>query len=341
MSTFSKIRGFFSRHKNKFIVSGALFVGSMLLTKYATQRLKEWQEKETTEFIERNRKLNHFESIARTSNQTIANLSGALYEVISKHFNTGDIVENIKKNPEAKIELWNKLKISVFSKTATIIYSTVMLMVTLKIQLSIIGGYLYRDPNSMSTELQEKYLSLCQNFLDNSINKIVKLIEKEMEKLLQGIELTKRLKLSDLEAIFWSLQTSLASHDQSPIENFKNYIIINDVESTNGTHEKLLLETADLLESDEVKSITTHCVNRSFILLGDQLAEFYNSNATMDSSIGDRFQNPFNESKPLAKLIPILNGLLSKQSFPDLLVQNLSLNDKLSTLSANIYESYL
>nr|CAH7761828.1 unnamed protein product [Callosobruchus chinensis] len=340
MSTFSKIRGFFSRHKNKFIVSGALLVGSVLLSKYAQQRLKEWQEKETTEFIERNRKLNHFESIARTSNQTIANLSRALYEVISKYFNTGDIVESIKKNPEAKVELWNKLKISVFSKTATIIYSTVMLMVTLKIQLSIIGGYLYRDPNSMSIELQEKYLSLCQRFLDNSINKIVKLVEKEMEKLLQGIELTKRLKLSDLEAIFWSLQTSLASHDESPIENFKNYII-NDVESTSDTHEKLLLETADLLESDEVKSITTHCVNRSFILLGDQLAEFYNGNPTMDSSIGDGFQNPFNETKPLAKLIPIINGLLSKQSFPYLLVQNLSLNDKLSTLSANIYESYL
>ncbi|CAH1981339.1 unnamed protein product [Acanthoscelides obtectus] len=338
--SFSKIRGFFSRHKNKFIVGGTLLVGSVLFTKYAQQRLKEWQERETTEFIERNRKLNHFESIARTCNQTIVSLSGALYEVVSKHFDTEDIVENIKKYPEAKVELWNKLKISVFSKIATIIYSTVMLMVTLKIQFSIIGGYLYRDPNSMTTELQEKYLSLCQSFLDNSIVKIARLAEKEMETLLQGVELTKRLKLSDLEAIFWSLQTSLASHDESPIEKFKSYII-SDVESTSDTHEKLLLETADLLESDEVKSIATHCVNRSFILFGDKLSEFYNGDSTIDNSIGDGFQNPFNESKPLAKLIPIINGMLTKNSFPYLLVQNLSINDKLSTLSANIYESYL
>lgn len=60
------------------------------------------------------------------------------------------------------------------------IYSIVMLVVALKIQISIIGGHLYKDQNSISTELQEKYLSLCQKFLEVEIKKLSNIIENEV-----------------------------------------------------------------------------------------------------------------------------------------------------------------
>lgn len=55
-----------------------------------------------------------------------------------------------------------------------------MLVITLKVQLSIIGGYLYKDPMSISTELQEKYLSICQTFLKEGIEKLRNVIEAEV-----------------------------------------------------------------------------------------------------------------------------------------------------------------
>lgn len=61
-----------------------------------------------------------------------------------------------------------------------------MLVTTLKIQMSIIGGYLYKDPNPGSTEtveMQEKYLGLCQNFLDLGVGKVIKIMEKEVSSL--------------------------------------------------------------------------------------------------------------------------------------------------------------
>lgn len=58
-----------------------------------------------------------------------------------------------------------------------------MLVVTLKIQISIIGGHLYQDQNSISTDLQEKYLSLCQNFLELGIKKLSDIIDIEVSKL--------------------------------------------------------------------------------------------------------------------------------------------------------------
>ncbi|KAJ8964101.1 hypothetical protein NQ314_005126 [Rhamnusium bicolor] len=322
MTVFSKIRGFFSRHRNKFIVGGIIFTGSILLTKYAQQRLKEWQERETREFFDRNRKQNHFESIGRTCNQTILNLSAALVEVIFKTVNTDEIIENLKMNPENKLEMWNNLKISVFCKSGVMIYSTVMLVVTLKIQLSIIGGYLYKDPNSVSTEMQEKYLSLCQRFLNLGIPKLSKLMENEVKKTVDSIDLKKQLKLSDVEAIYWSIQTALATNNENPIDQFRSYIFYEDVPNSSDIY-NILQVTADFLDSDEVKSLTTHCVNRGFILLGDQIAEFFTQNGLAPPSSMNDFVNPFEVKKPLAKLLPIINGLLSKQSLPQNLVQQL------------------
>lgn len=60
------------------------------------------------------------------------------------------------------------------------IYAIVMLVITLKVQLSIIGGYLYKDPSSISTDLQEKYLSLCQTFLKSGIQKLQNIMEQEV-----------------------------------------------------------------------------------------------------------------------------------------------------------------
>ncbi|KAG5897336.1 hypothetical protein JTB14_030222 [Gonioctena quinquepunctata] len=161
-------------------------------------------------------------------------------------------------------------------------------------------------------------------------------------KCVENLELSKQLKLSDIEAIYWSIQTSLATHNESPVENFRSFIIL-EVTTGSSVYDNMIRDTADFLDSDEIKSITTHCINRGFILLGDQIAEFYNENglAVSTSSQEEPFRNPFELKKPLAKLIPILNGLLTKQSLPQHFVQQLTVNEKLQTLSANIYESLL
>ncbi|CAH1179420.1 unnamed protein product [Phaedon cochleariae] len=343
MSLVSKFRGFLWRHKNKLIFGSAFIAGSVYLTKYAQRRLKEWQDKEATEFFDRNRKYSHFQSIGQTSNQTVSNLSIALLDIINETVDTDEVIEALKKNPEKKLEMWNTLKVLVFTKAAVIIYSMVMLVVTLKIQLSLIGGHLYKNPNSVSTDMQEKYLSLCKNFLNDGVKKLTNIATIEMTKCVENLELSKQLKLSDIEAIYWSIQTALATHVDSPVENFKDYILPDNSASSSSIYDQLLRDTADFLDSDEVKSLSTHCINRGFILLGDQVAEFYNQSSMVTSTNNQQesFQNPFEMKKPLAKLIPIINGLLSKQSLPQHFVQQLITNEKLQILSANIYESLM
>lgn len=113
MSVFSKLRDFFGRHRGKFIVGGVLVGGSILLTRYAQQRLKDWQERETRDFLERTRKQQHFESTERTCNQTILSLSGTLFKTLNSAMDTQIIINELKSNPENanKLELWNRLRV--------------------------------------------------------------------------------------------------------------------------------------------------------------------------------------------------------------------------------------
>lgn len=49
-----------------------------------------------------------------------------------------------------------------------------------------------------------------------------------MDKLLQNVDLKKQMKLSDLEAIFWSLQSSIDASDNNPVSQLRKYIFPDD-----------------------------------------------------------------------------------------------------------------
>lgn len=55
-----------------------------------------------------------------------------------------------------------------------------------------------------------------------------------MTKCVNVVDLGKQLKLSDIEAIFWAIQTSLATHKESPVERLSNYILPNGIDDSNG-----------------------------------------------------------------------------------------------------------
>lgn len=116
MALFSKFKDFLTKHKNKFFVGGVIVAGSIFLTKFAQRKVIEWQEKETKEFLERNRKHAHFESLGRTCNQTISNLSPTLTILIINNINTIQIIDELKNNPSDKVKLWNELKVLPISK---------------------------------------------------------------------------------------------------------------------------------------------------------------------------------------------------------------------------------
>lgn len=97
----------------------------------------------------------------------------------------------------------------------------------------------------------------------------------------------------------------------------------------------------DLLDSEEVKSLANHCLNRSFVLLSDSISEYYTpSDKIKELKDEHDFVHPTDVQIHMAKLIPIINGLISKDTLPDQLIQQLTMNTKVKTLGANIYECF-
>lgn len=57
---------------------------------------------------------------------------------------------------------------------------TVILVITLRIQLNILGGHLYKDSTSIPQNVQEEYLLLCENLMKTSMKRICEFIKQQV-----------------------------------------------------------------------------------------------------------------------------------------------------------------
>lgn len=376
---FSSVRNFISRHKRKFIVTGVLVGGTVLAVQYAQRKLREFQEAQAREFFERTRRGQHFEMTERTCNQAIMGVAQPMCDEILQKVDTQPILDQLHGNPDNKLELWQELKVLSFTRLATLVYACSMLVVSLRIQLNILGGYLYKESVSgqtkMTNSMQQTYLSLNQHFLTDGISAISKLIESKVRTILTDYDLKQQLTLADVEQIFWSIQMAVNSDDQDPSSAMAKYILPQELEDNGGSEQmaRIFAETLDMLEAEDAASLNTYNVTRGFTIVMDSIADFYyepmkkngmtSSSSSQIVDITDMCNNSstpitkadlnvatnINQVKlPLAKLIPIINGLAGKAfsanvkppSLSTSLVTLFLVSDKIKVLGANVYEVF-
>lgn len=51
----------------------------------------------------------------------------------------------------------------------------------------------------------------------------------QFDKLLENIQLSKKMRLRDFDNLFWSIQTLVTTCNGNPVEKFKDYIITNNI----------------------------------------------------------------------------------------------------------------
>lgn len=110
--------------------------------------------------------------------------------------------------------------------------------------------------------------------------------------------------------------------------------------------EKMLIETEDLLESDDFKKVFVETIDLGYKVMMDLLVVCFLQIETEPGTSGkeNSFKNPHTQSVPFAKLLPPLNSALkerNKSSDEGLsLVRHLLCTDVLVCFSANIYETF-
>ncbi|KAG7460947.1 hypothetical protein MATL_G00204300 [Megalops atlanticus] len=351
---------FLKRHKRKFIFAGAVVGGVYLLGKYAQWKIREIQEREAAEYISQARRQYHFESNQRTCNMTVLSMLPTLREAIIQNLNSESLTTLLKNKPANKLEIWEDLKIISFTRSIVAVYSTCMLVVLLRVQLNIIGGYLYLD-NSVSKngvtpqappDVQQQYLSSIQHLLGDGLHELMTVVKQAVREVIGSISLKQSLSLQELEQHLNQIRAHIEEGGSSSTGKPLSWYMMPDEESTLAAQAcgltendvatiKLLNETRDMLESPDFHTVLNTCLSRGFSRFLDNMAEFFRpqqGNAS-HSSAPDSLTHV---SLPLAKIIPIVNGQIHSicSEIPSHFVQDLLMIEQMKEFSANVYEAF-
>ncbi|XP_060609473.2 peroxisomal biogenesis factor 3 [Anolis sagrei] len=359
--------GFLRRHKKKCIFLGAFLGGVYVLGKYGQKKMKEIQEREAAEYIAQARRQYHFESNQRTCNITVLSMLPTLRDALMYQLNSESLTSLLKNKPANKLEIWEDLKIISFTRSIVAVYSTCMLVVLLRVQLNIIGGYIYLDNAAVCKndttllappDVQQQYLSSIQHLLGDGLIELITVVKKAVQKVFTSVSLKHALSLLDLDEKLREIRRaveqpednltseetgshSLLCHYMMPDEENPLASQATGLTEKDITTIKLLNETRDMLESPDFNRVLTSCLNRGFSRLLDNVAEFFKP-TEQDICHSASMNSLSSVSLPLAKIIPIINGQIHSicSETPSHFVQDLLMMEQVKNFAANVYEAF-
>ncbi|XP_063078806.1 peroxisomal biogenesis factor 3 [Engraulis encrasicolus] len=342
------------RHKKKLLFVGVFIGGGYFLSKYARRKLQEIQDQEATEYITQARRQYHFESNQRTCNMTVLSMLPSLKEAIIIRLDAESLTSLLKQKPANKVEIWEDLKIISFARSVVAVYCTCMLVVLLRVQLNIIGGYLYLDNSGNKSgmvqfappDVQQQYLSSIQHLLGEGLNGLMTVVKRAVQEELGGTSLKQHLSLQELDEHLSTIRQRVEEGFGTPSDKPLSWYLMPDEENTieaqGGDHDvihlKLMNETRDILESPDFSVVMRMCVSRGFSRFLDNIAEFFQlPQGCLESS-----ESLTQGRLPLAKIIPIVNGQIHSicSEIPSHFVQDLLLIDQVKKFAANVYETF-
>ncbi|XP_022248860.1 peroxisomal biogenesis factor 3-like isoform X2 [Limulus polyphemus] len=355
---FKKVCRFIRQHQKKILVGGGVMVGVLWLNKYLHSKLVDFEFKRTTEYVEQLKKQQHFEGTLQTCDSSTISLVPKVWEHLLMLLDFDQVLDMLKIKSGNKLQLWEELKINIISYAVCEVYATSLFVMFMRVQLSVIGGYMYVDTHWQKSEnginfplataeVQQKYLACIQHFLDIGVKQLVRLVSEAVKKQFGSVSLKDNLFLKDFHSLLQNVKLDIAG-THGVIPKVSEYLLPDDpahlpsgssASTTPLVLSKLLVETSDILESPDFVKVLSSCVDQGYGALLDKLSECY---FHINQSNKDRFTNPYNVNVPLAKVIPVLKKVLQDVPVEDksLFTYQLLQLELLKSFSANIYEAF-
>uniref|UniRef100_A0A803VCN8 Peroxisomal biogenesis factor 3 n=1 Tax=Ficedula albicollis TaxID=59894 RepID=A0A803VCN8_FICAL len=228
---------------------------------------------------------------------TVLSMLPTLRDALMHQLNSESLTSLLKNRPANKLEIWEDLKIISFTRSIVAVYSTCMLVVLLRVQLNIIGGYIYLDNVTLGKngttplappEVQQQYLSSIQHLLGDGLTELISIVKQAVHKVFGSISLKQTLSLLELEQKLKDIREVVEHKDLTQIASYSplcRYLMPDEenplASQACGLTErdiatiKLLNETRDMLESPDFSTVLSTCLNRGFSRLLDNMAEFF------------------------------------------------------------------
>ncbi|GBL93394.1 Peroxisomal biogenesis factor 3 [Araneus ventricosus] len=330
------------RHKKKLLFLGGVVGGVAILNTYMKRKLTEWEAQRTAEICDQLKRSNHFENTITTCDTVFMSCVPKIRQVVSKTVDVNDIVKQVSTNPPNKIELWEQLKVYVFTQTLGEMYAQCLLCILVRVQMSVLSGYVFmsRCTNASATEQQQKYMSRIEDFILNGINMVLNHIQRVVRDNLRLVPLHQMLKLQDIERIIRSIQNSILEGGDNFLQEITSSLMPASSSSVENDEflDSISLETKDIIECRDFSCVLQLCVDSGISSLMDRMSECY----VILSDGKGTFVNPHDFAVPFAKLIPVMHNVFCQHqpteqgSFVHTLLQLEPLNN----FAANIYESF-
>ncbi|KAI8787069.1 peroxisomal biogenesis factor 3 [Biomphalaria glabrata] len=358
----ARLWGCLKRHKRKFFFFGTVFGGSWLMYKFIWRKIKEIRDEEDKQYLIYVRRQHHFDSNQRTCNMTVLGMVPNLREVLIKSLDTEEVKDMLKLNPPNKIDLWEELKIMSVTRTLAAVYGTCMLSVMLRVQLNIVGGYLYLDtlhpPAAQKTEtvhssiipakVQERYLSLIKQFIEEGFIDFTHFLRLAVIKEIGSLSLKELVTLDNLSTVFENIRERVECGVDKATLSLYPFLLkseqVPDISKTSVLNsedellERLVIETRDILESSDFHTVLKESIDRGYHCVLDGLADHYKQQINAEGQNKDIHH----VSIVIAKLIPVINALMFNicGNAPNRFIQELLLMEELKQLAANVYEAF-
>jgi len=368
----SSVVNWVRRHRRKFLFGGAIVGGIYVVGKVAEWHLARTQEMEAKQVVEKVRKQSHFAATENTCIHTLDALFPTLKRVVETHLDSEKVTAVLKNKPPPveKLQLWEELKVISFSRCFVLVIGGVYLSVMIRVQLNILAGYLYvqeiaGQPQSLNNNrelkpkicvaIQEKYLNICTQFVSEGVEKLCAGVSECVKRLTNHLNLKDIMKLEDIDFTFNQIFEDLLdiSEEDNIFTNPGTYFLseVNDdfFKDINDPDQDLLkqmfADTLDIVENEDTRSLSKQVCKQGLSHILDSVAEHYASVDSTNPECSDEMsQSPvMNKTMlhetglPLAKLIPVLSGLVSN---PDLWLLHLQDNPGIKLLGANVYEAF-
>lgn len=332
---YDSVKKFITRHKRKLIISSAVFCSTAYVVYALKKKFAEKREKESREMLERCRRQQHYEATENTSDRMITEFVKQLHvKYFSKNLCIEDIIEKLKKQND--ITLWEKMRVCVFTRACLLVYAETMLVVTLKIQLNLLGGLVYKslsqDSPTICSKTQEDYLSLFRYFIEEGIHRLEEYLHDKVIKYVQQVPIQEQYNLQELEKLFFLIQTDVASDSNSPFQCIDTYMLRQIPKVQEALLQDMVNETRELLKNEEIISVARYCTSHSFNKLMD----------TITINTPNRSVNlPTSVQMPFAKWLPIVDRSSKVMENGQCnLKLNVHLDGKVKILGANVYEAF-
>lgn len=236
----------------------------------------------------------------------------------------------------------------------------------MKVQLNVIGGYMYKDTiaseEKITKEIQTMYnLIVIQQLTNVGLNKLIKIIKTNVSKVMAHVDLKQEMSIADIEQLFWSIQSSI---DGQIGRNYSQFVLPGESQFRSqydsSVLHRMLADTIDVYECGEFIDVIESTIGGGFHSVTDKISGYFAlkpattvEDEKTNSESSSSNNNAMTTKKiAVAKLIPIINSLTthsisanfsdnaSPENLAALLASMFIVSTKLQNLGANVYECY-